>query len=58
MRARGVAVRPYPGLPGIGDAIRITIGPWPLMQLALDALLAARDSIPRGELEAASDTGQ
>jgi histidinol-phosphate aminotransferase len=42
MRARGVAVRPYPGLRGIGDALRITIGPWPTMELALDALLAAR----------------
>jgi histidinol-phosphate aminotransferase len=44
MRERGVAVRPYPRLPGIGDAVRITIGPWPLMELALDALLAARES--------------
>jgi histidinol-phosphate/aromatic aminotransferase/cobyric acid decarboxylase-like protein len=42
MRERGIAVRPYPGLPGIGDALRITVGPWALMELALDALLAAR----------------
>jgi histidinol-phosphate aminotransferase len=42
MRERGVAVRPYPGLPDIGDALRITIGPWPMMELALDALVAAR----------------
>jgi len=42
MRERGIAVRPYPGLAGIGDALRITIGPWTLMELALDALLAAR----------------
>ena len=42
MRERGVAVRPYPDVPGIGDALRITIGPWPLMELALDALLAER----------------
>ena len=41
MRERGVAVRSYPGLPGIGDALRITIGPWALMELALEALLAA-----------------
>ena len=44
MRERGIAVRPYPGLPGIGDALRITIGPWALMELALDALLEARAS--------------
>ena len=53
MRDRGVAVRPYPGLAGLGDSIRITIGPWPLMELALDALLAARDAMRRGETEAA-----
>ena len=47
MRDRGVAVRPYPGLPGIGDALRITIGPWPIMELALDALLDARESVRR-----------
>jgi histidinol-phosphate aminotransferase len=48
MRERGVAVRPYPRLPGIGDAVRITIGPWPMMELALNALLAARE-IAAGE---------
>ena len=42
MRERGIAVRPYPELPGIGDALRITIGPWAVMELALGALLAAR----------------
>ena len=41
MRGDGVAVRPYPGLPAIGDALRITIGPWPLMELALASLFAA-----------------
>jgi len=45
MRDRGVAVRPYPRLPGTGDALRITIGPWPMMELALDALLAARETV-------------
>ncbi len=43
MRERGIAVRPYPGLPNIGDALRITIGPWPVMELALEALVAARE---------------
>lgn len=43
MRARGVSVRSYPALRGIGDALRITVGPWPLMERALDALIAARD---------------
>ncbi|HJR62350.1 MAG TPA: histidinol-phosphate transaminase [Gemmatimonadaceae bacterium] len=38
MRTLGVAVRPFSGLAGIGDALRITIGPWSQMQPALDAL--------------------
>jgi histidinol-phosphate aminotransferase len=37
LRARGVAVRPFPGLPGIGDALRISVGPWPLMERFLAA---------------------
>lgn len=37
LRTRGVAVRPFPDLPGIGDALRISIGPWPLMRRFLDA---------------------
>jgi len=41
MRARGVAVRPFPGLTGVGDAVRITIGPWPMMERALAALTEA-----------------
>jgi histidinol-phosphate aminotransferase len=45
MRRRGVAVRPYLGLRGIGDTLRITIGPWPLMELALDTLVTARDAV-------------
>ncbi len=38
MRARSVAVRAFTGLPGIGDAVRITVGPWDLMQRCLGAL--------------------
>jgi histidinol-phosphate aminotransferase len=47
MRKRGIAVRPYLGLRGIGDTLRITIGPWSMMEVALDALLAARDAVAR-----------
>ena len=28
MRAAGVAVRPFPALRGVGDALRISVGPW------------------------------
>ena len=38
LRDRGVAVRPFPGLPEVGDALRITIGPWDLMTRFLEAL--------------------
>ncbi len=38
MRALGVAVRPFPALAGIGDALRISVGPWEMMAACLDAL--------------------
>jgi len=34
----GIAVRPFRGLAGIGDAFRITAGPWPVMERVLTAL--------------------
>ncbi len=37
LRARGVAVRPFVDLPSIGDALRISVGPWEMMQAFLDA---------------------
>jgi histidinol-phosphate aminotransferase len=41
MRGNGVAVRPFVGLPRIGDALRITIGPWSMMEGCLGALAQA-----------------
>jgi histidinol-phosphate aminotransferase len=38
MRERGVAVRLFEGLPAIGDALRITAGPAPMMERAIGAL--------------------
>lgn len=38
LRELGVAGRPFPQLPDIGDALRITIGPWDLMERFLQAL--------------------
>lgn len=40
MRARGVAVRPFPALPHVGDCLRISVGPWEQVQKAVDALHA------------------
>ena len=34
----GIGVRALPSLPGIGDALRIGIGPWEMMERCLDAL--------------------
>ena len=42
MRSAGVAVRPFPRLCGVGDAVRITVGPRPMMDTALQAL---RDAV-------------
>ncbi len=41
LRQRGIAVRPYTGLSGIGEAVRVTIGPWDLMEECLAALGSA-----------------
>lgn len=38
MRDAGVAIRPFSGLRGIGDAIRISVAPWPLLERCLGAL--------------------
>jgi histidinol-phosphate aminotransferase len=35
LRERGVAVRPFPGLLGVGDALRISVGPWEIMEQTL-----------------------
>ena len=41
MRERGVAVRAFQGLPLVGDALRITAGPDPMMEQALATLAEA-----------------
>ena len=38
LRRKGVAIRPFPVMPDIGDGIRVTVGPWPLMERFLDTL--------------------
>lgn len=41
MRQRGVAVRAFQALPIVGDALRITAGPEPMMKQVLEALAEA-----------------
>ncbi|HEU4879597.1 MAG TPA: histidinol-phosphate transaminase, partial [Gemmatimonadaceae bacterium] len=38
LRKRSVAVRAFQGLNGIGDALRVTVGPWPMMERFIDIL--------------------
>ena len=38
LQDRGVSGRPFPRIPEVGDALRITIGPWDLMERFLQAL--------------------
>jgi len=42
LRDAGVAVRLFTTLPVVGDALRIGVGPWEMMQPVLDTLAAAR----------------
>jgi histidinol dehydrogenase len=48
MRQRGVAIRPFGALPVMGECIRVTVGPWPLMERFLtafdDVLTTMRDA--------------
>jgi histidinol dehydrogenase len=37
LRARGVAVRPFTALPGTGECLRVSIGPWPALEQFLNA---------------------
>jgi histidinol dehydrogenase len=37
LRGAGVAVRPFRAVPELGDAIRVSIGPWPLLERFLTA---------------------
>ena len=38
LHRRGVAVRAFSKLPVVGDAMRLTIGPWPMMEKVLEAI--------------------
>lgn len=50
LRAQGVAVRAFTALPSIGDALRVTIGPWPMMERFVNALrvLQSEQDSPTG----------
>ena len=41
MREKGVGVRPFPNLPRVGDCLRISVGPWPLVAQCVKVLATA-----------------
>jgi histidinol dehydrogenase len=45
LRARGVAIRPFAALGEAGDCVRITIGPWPMMERFLTAFDQVMDGM-------------
>jgi len=53
LRERGVAVRPFGAVPGLGEGLRVTVGPWPLME----TFLAALDDLLGTEAEAGRREG-
>jgi len=38
LRQHGVTTRPFTGIPELGEGLRVTVGPWPLLERFLDAL--------------------
>jgi histidinol-phosphate aminotransferase len=38
---QGIAIRPLVGVPGIGDALRIGLGPWPMLERVINGLRTA-----------------
>lgn len=44
LRKHGVAARPFGALPHAGECLRVTIGPWPMLQRFLDGLSAVLQS--------------
>jgi histidinol-phosphate aminotransferase len=52
LRERGVAVRPFEAVPQAGECLRVSVGPWPMMEAFIDALAAVRSTrgAPTGRL--------
>jgi histidinol-phosphate aminotransferase len=57
LRARGIAARAFAALPGVGDALRITVAPWPTMEAVLAALGEAAEPARRPAAGEASPGG-
>jgi len=46
LRRHGIGVRPFAGIACMGEGLRVTVGPWPLMERFLDALDAVLAASP------------
>lgn len=46
LRQHGIGVRPFTGIAGMGEGLRVTIGPWTLMERFLDGLDALLEAVP------------
>ena len=44
---RGIGVRAFAGLDGVGEAVRVTVGPWPVMERLLAALDEVLEEVTR-----------
>jgi len=55
LRDHGVAVRPFPACLEVGDGLRVSVAPWPMLERFLDALDAvlAEGHVPAPEREVA-----
>ncbi len=53
LAARGIGVRAFPALPGHGDALRVTVGPWAAMERFLEAL-DALEAVPGRDVSPAA----
>lgn len=47
LRDAGIGVRPFTGIPGVGEGLRVTVGPWAMMEDFLSALDAAFPELTR-----------
>jgi histidinol-phosphate/aromatic aminotransferase/cobyric acid decarboxylase-like protein len=45
----GVAVRPFEEIPELGQALRVTVGPWPMMETFLGVLDRYLDALPAAD---------
>lgn len=48
LRARGVAARPFAALPHVGDTLRISVGPWEMIERFLTAFDEATNEVNGG----------